>query len=126
MAQKKRKAPIQRKPRSRTIAKLLLIIGYGVVFAFLGVIFLMRQELFSVGIFGDKSAVHAPAPTPAVPPPVTTESLRSTPLSPPPVAKELPRQAPVSSSSTSSASQHPGEITTDEKQALDDILRSKH
>jgi len=125
MAQKKRNAPVQRKQRSWTIPKLLLILGYGVVFAFLGVLLLMRQELFRVGIFGEKPAVHAPVPMPAVLPPVTTESPRSTPLSPPQVAKELPRQAPAPSSSTSSSAQHPGEITPDEKQALDDILRSK-
>ena len=62
MAQKKRKAPVSRKRRSWTVPKLLLILGYGVVFVFLGVIFLMRQELFRVGIFGDKPAVRAPAP----------------------------------------------------------------
>src|SRR5260221_7888210 len=117
MTQKKRNAPVQRKPRSWSIAKLLLILGYGIVFAFLGVLLLMRQELFRVGIFGEKHAIHAPVPTPALPPPVTTESPRSTPLSPPQVAKELPRQAPASS-----PSRHPGEITAEEKQALDDIL----
>jgi len=109
MAQKKRKAPVSRKRRSWTVPKLLLILGYGVVFVFLGVIFLMRQELFRVGIFGDKPAVRAPAPTPV----------------PPQVAKELQRQAPAPPSSTSSPPPHPGEITPDEKQALDDILRSK-
>jgi hypothetical protein len=109
MAQKKRKAPVRRKQRSWTVPKLLLILGYGVVFAFLGVIFLMRQELFRVGIFGDKPAVRAPAPTPA----------------PPQVAKELQRQAPAPSSSTSSPSPHSAEIYPEEKQALDDILRSK-
>jgi hypothetical protein len=124
MAQKKRKTPVPRKKRSRTIPKLLLILGYGVVFAFLGVIFLMRQELFRVGIFGDKPAVRAPAPTPVPPPRGTTESQRSTPASPQ-VAKELQRQAPAPQSSTSSPPPHPGEITPDEKQALDDILRSK-
>jgi len=124
MAQKKRKAPVRRKQRSWTVPKLLLILGYGVVFAFLGVIFLMRQELFRVGIFGDKPAVRAPAPTPAPPPGVTTESQRSTPASPQ-VAKELQRQAPAPSSSTSSPSPHSAEIYPEEKQALDDILRSK-
>ena len=124
MAQKKRKAPSPRKRRSWTIPKLLLIIGYGVVFAFLGIIFLMRQELFRVGIFGDKPTVHAPAPTPKGTPQVTTESRRAAPLSPPQVEKELQRETPTSSSS-SSATQHPGEITNDEKQALEDILRSK-
>ena len=116
MAQKKRKAPVSRKRRSWTVPKLLLILGYGVVFVFLGVIFLMRQELFRVGIFGDKPAVRAPAPTPVPPPRGTTESQ---------VAKELQRQAPAPPSSTSSPPPHPGEITPDEKQALDDILRSK-
>jgi hypothetical protein len=37
----------------------------------------------------------------------------------------LQRQAPAPPSSTSSPPPHPGEITPDEKQALDDILRSK-
>jgi hypothetical protein len=125
MVQKRRKAPTPRKRRSWTIAKLLLIIGYGIVFAFLGIIFLMRQELFRVGIFGDKPAVHTPVPAPAPPPRVTTEPQRSAPLSSPRVAKELQRQPPTSSPPTSSAAQHPGEITADEKKALDDILRSK-
>ena len=116
MAQKKRKAPVRRKQRSWTVPKLLLILGYGIVFAFLGVIFLMRQELFRVGIFGDKPVVRAPAPTPA--------PQRSTPASPQ-VAKELQRQDPAPSSSTSSPSPHPAEIYPEEKQALDDILRSK-
>lgn len=123
MAQKKRKAPVRRKQRSWTVPKLLLILGYGIVFAFLGVIFLMRQELFRVGIFGDKPAVRAPAPTPA-PPRVTTESQRSTSASPQ-VAKEVQRQAPAPSSSNLPPSPHSAEIYPEEKQALDDILRSK-
>jgi len=124
MAQKKRKAPVRRKQRSWTVPKLLLILGDGIVFAFLGVIFLMRQELFRVGIFGDKPAVRAPAPTPVPPPRGTTESQRSTPASPQ-VAKELQRQAPAPSSSNSPPSPHSAEIYPEEKQALDDILRSK-
>ena len=124
MVQNKRKAPASRKRRSWTIPKLLLIIGYGVVFAFLGIIFLMRQELFRVGIFGDKPAVRAPVPAPA-PPRVTTEPQRSAPVSPPRVAKEVQRQTPTSSPPTSPAAQPPGEITKEEKKALDDILRSK-
>jgi hypothetical protein len=37
----------------------------------------------------------------------------------------LPRQAPAPSSSNSSPSPHSAEIYPEEKQALDDILRSK-
>jgi hypothetical protein len=122
MAQKKRKAPVRRKQRSWTVPKLLLILGYGIVFAFLGVIFLMRQELFRVGIFGDKPAVRAPAPTPASPR-GTTESQRS-PASPQ-VAKEMQRQDSAPSSANSPPSPHSAEIYPEEKQALDDILRSK-
>jgi hypothetical protein len=122
MAQKRRKAPVSRKRRSWTVPRLLLILGYGIIFAFLGVIFLMRQELFRVGIFGDKPVVRAPAPTPASPR-GATESQGSTPASPQ-VAKEMQRQAPAPSSSNSPPSPH-SEIYPEEKQALDDILRSK-
>jgi hypothetical protein len=121
MAQKKRRVPAPRKRRSWTAARFLLILGYGVVFAFLGVIYMMRQELFRVGIFGEKQAVRTPAPRPASPPQVTTESQRPASSSPPQVAKEEPRSAP----SASAPSSHAGEITAAEKKALEDILRSK-
>lgn len=121
MSQKKRTVPFSSKQRSWTLPRLLLILGYSVVVAFLGVIYMMRQELFRVGVFGEKQAVHTPVPRPIPPPPTTTEGSRSAPPSPPQVAKELRRPAP----SASPSSQHSGEITPDEKQALEDILRSK-
>lgn len=124
-AQRKRKAPVQRQQRTWTIPRMLLILGYGVIFAFLGVIFLMRQELQRVGIFGDQKAVQTPARTPVSPPGVTTQSSRPGPSASPQVAKEVPRQTTTPPSATPPSPRQPGEITADEKQALDDILRSK-
>jgi hypothetical protein len=124
MARKKRNAPVPRKQRSWTVAKFLLIIGYGAVFAFLGVIYMMRQELFRVGIFGEKKAVHTPVPKPT-PPQVTTESQRPAPSSSPQVAKEEPRQRSAPSSTPATSAAPSGEITAEEKRALEDILRSK-
>lgn len=122
MAQKKRSAPAPRKQRSWPIAKFLLIVGYGAVFAFLGVIYMMRQELFRVGIFGEKQAVHTPAPQLTPPSQVTTEPQRPP---PPRVAKEEPRQKATPSPAPAPPAARSGEITAEEKQALEDILRSK-
>lgn len=120
MAQRKRKAPVQRQQRTWTIPRVLLVLGYGVIIAFLGVIFLMRQELYRVGIFGEKHAVQTPARATVSPPGATTQSSRSEPSTAPQVAKGGPRQA-----APPPVQRQPGEITADEKQALDDILRSK-
>ena len=121
MAQRKRKVPPQRQQRTWTLPRVLLVLGYGVIIAFLGVIFLMRQELYRVGIFGDKNAAQTPARAPVSSPGATTQSPRPAPSAPSQVAKEVPpRQA-----ATPSVSRQPGEITAEEKQALDDILRSK-
>jgi len=140
MAQQKPRNPAPRRQRSWTIPRFLLIIGYGIVFAFLGTLFLMRQELLRVGIFGEKPAVLAPVPPPARPPQVltepqrptvasppqgTTDAQRPTPASPPQVITEVQPSPTAPPASTTSSSHPSGEITTDEKQALDDILRSK-
>ncbi|MBM4257046.1 MAG: hypothetical protein FJ147_14255 [Deltaproteobacteria bacterium] len=125
MAQRKRSTPVPRKQRSWTLAKFLLIVGYGAVFAFLGVIYMMRQELFRVGIFGEKQAIRTPVPQPTPPPQVLAEPQRSASPLPPPVVQERLRSNPPSSVTTRSPSAPTGEITADEKQALDDILRSK-
>jgi len=125
MTQRKRKAPVQRRQRTRTIPRVLLILGYGVVIAFLGVIFLMRQELYRVGIFGEKNAAQTPARAPTPSPGVTTQSSRSEPPTSPQVAKEGPRQAATPPPVTPPIQRQPGEITADEKRALDAILRSK-
>ena len=125
MAQKKRKAPVKRRQRTWTIPKLLLILGYGVIFAVLGVIFLMRQELLRVGIFGDKKVIQTPAVPSVSLPQTPTVSPRSAPLESPQTVMGLQRQAETPRSATSPPSRQSGEITAEEKQALDEILRSK-
>lgn len=140
MAQQKRRNPVQPRQRSWTFSRFLLVIGYGIVFAFLGTLFLMRQELMRVGIFGDKSTVPTSAPPAARPPQVLTDPQRPRVTLPPAVTPEVERPDPGLSpqvtseaqpsraappASTTSSPRHSGEITTDEKQALDDILRSK-
>lgn len=125
MAQRKRKAPVQRQQRTWTIPRILLILGYSAIFAFLGILFLMRQELYRVGIFGEKKALQTPA-TSAVPAPRTTTAVpRSVPATAPQVTKEVPRQAAPSTSAASPSPRPSGEITAEEKRALDDILRAK-
>jgi hypothetical protein len=137
MAQQKRRNPVQRQQRSWTIPRFLLVIGYGLVFAFLGTLFLMRQELLRVGIFGDKPAAPASVPpaarpweflprtTVAPPPQVTPEVQRPAPAAPPQMTTEALPSRTAPPASTTASPRHSGEITTDEKQALDDILRSK-
>lgn len=138
MAQQKRRNPVQRQQRPWTFSRFLLVIGYGLVIAFLGTLFLMRQELMRVGIFGDTSVAPAPPPARppqaltepqrpkvAPPPAVTTEVERSAPAVPPHVTTEVQPSRTAPPASAPSAPRPSGEITAEEKKALDDILRSK-
>jgi hypothetical protein len=139
MAQKKRRNQGQARQRTWTFSRVLLIIGYGMVIVFLGTLFLMRQELRRVGIFGDKSSPPSSVP-PAVspsqpltdpqrptltPPPATTGSQSSAPVSPPRVTTEIQPSPTSPPASTASSPARSGEFTVEEKQALEDILRSK-
>src|ERR1051325_5522738 len=97
MAQRKRRNPVRRRnpaqnqQRSWTIPRVLLVIGYGIVLAFLGTLFLMRQELLHVGIFGDKPAAPASVPPSARSPQVLTEPQRPTIAPPSQVTTEAQR-----------------------------------
>ena len=95
MAQKRRKSPAPQTQRSWTLGRMLLIIGYGIVFAVLGGIFFMRQELQRVGIFGDKPAVKAPASLPVRATPIPAETRRTTPTTPPPPVAGAPQRPAV-------------------------------
>jgi hypothetical protein len=78
-----------------------LVLACVVLVLFIGAIFLMERELRRVGLFGED-----PAPS------------SGSPASSPPAGKGAPRQRPSSPSAAE-------ELTPDEKQQLDRILRSR-
>ena len=98
------KAPSRRKKRRRTLPKILFILGYSAVLASLIAIYVMRVELRRFGIFG-RQETEQQTPGPSFPS-VASSSTNAAP------AKQQTSQA--------------GEITSEEKKQLEDILRAKN
>jgi len=112
-------AKTPRRKRRRLIPKFFLILAYAAVIAFLGGIFFLRQELRRMGFFGNESVPLSPpvqsAPATALPSAIVTPE-KTTPPPPSSLAtttREEPRPSPSRAE----------EITHDDKQQLDDILR---
>jgi len=106
MAAKKqaRRAPVRRKQRrSWSIPKLLLFLSYSVVVVVLGTIFFMKAELRRFGVLGGKDAVEKSTPAQAQQTSVTKRQTET----------------------TTAAAPNTGEITSEEKKQLEDILRSR-
>jgi hypothetical protein len=99
---KRESTPSQRRRRSWFIPKVLLLLACVALLLFIGVILLMERELRRVGLFGEDSA------------PASTSPL----LLSPHVGKDVPRQG-------SSPSAVAEELTPNDKQQLDRILRSR-
>jgi hypothetical protein len=107
------------KKRRRMIPKFFLVLAYAAAIAFLGGIFFLRQELRRMGFFGKENVSLSP-PVQSSPPttfPLATATPGKT-TSPPP-------SSPTTTAREDSrpSSPHPEEITNDDKQQLDAILR---
>ena len=107
MAAKKqaRRPPVRRKrQRQWRLPKILLFLSYSAVLVVLGTIFFMKAELRRFGMFGGGRTVESAAPA---------RGSQAT----------ANQQKEEMKSATASAA---GEITTEEKKQLEDILRSRN
>ncbi len=99
-----RRTPVRRKKqRQWRLPKILLFLSYSAVLVVLGVIFFMKAELRRFGMFGGGRTVESAAPAQGSP------------------ATANQHKEEVKSAAASTA----GEITTEEKKQLEDILRSR-
>lgn len=104
MAAKKqvRRAPVRRKKQRRgIIPKLLLLLSYGAVLVVLGAIFFMKAELRRFGVLGGENAMG-----------------KSTPA-------QTQQTSVKKTETTTAVAPNAGEITSEEKKQLEDILRAR-